>query len=431
MTNAEINLMELIRELYPICRSITGDGVRETLAVLSRGLPISIHEVPSGTQVLDWTVPREWNMRDAYVLNSRGEKLIDFHAHNLHVVNYSSPIDKEVSREELLEHLHTSEQHPDWIPYRTTYYREDWGFCVAAKDMDVFTDDRYRVVIDASLEDGALTYGELLIPGELESEILFYSHTCHPSLANDNLSGLAITTGLARELSARKNRYSYRFVWGPGTIGSITWLSRNEDMLHRIVHGLVVVLLGDSGNLTYKRSQRGNARIDSITKYVVDRLNGSCVDFEPYGYDERQFCSPGFNLPVGRLSRTPNGEYPEYHSSGDNLDLLDPSKLSESLEACREIVNIIENDEVLRNTEPKGEPQLGRRGLYRNQGGEGLPNRENAMLWILNQADGSRSLLDIAIRSGVPFKEIRAVSDELRAAGLLEPATDAAPVDAG
>jgi aminopeptidase-like protein len=420
------DMLELLHEFFPICRSITGDGVRETLRRLSEHVPLEICEVPSGTSVLDWTVPREWNITDAFIADSTGRRVVDFRENNLHVVNYSRPIDAEIGRTELLEHLHTLPDRPDWIPYRTAYYDEDWGFCIRHQDLKQFSADSYRVRIDSSLEEGALTFGELYLPGTEESDVLIYSHTCHPSLANDNLSGIVVTAYLAKALSGMKRRYGYRFVWGPGTIGSITWLARNADKLHRIKYGLVAVLLGDSGNFTYKKSRRGNASIDRISRYVVEARAGRTVEFDPFGYDERQFCSPGFDLPVGRLTRTPNGEYAEYHSSADNLSFVTAESLAESLQVCLEIVDVIEHDGYFLNRHPKGEPQLGRRGLYRKQGGEQIPERELAMLWLLNQCDGARSLLDIATLAGIPFTVIRKICAELVEAELLEPVKNSA-----
>ena len=417
-------MFELMRELYPICRSITGNGVRQTLAILEQTLPIETHEVRSGTKVLDWTVPQEWNIRDAFVADMSGRKIVDYQDHNLHVVNYSRPIDEDITREELFSHLHTLADHPDWIPYRTTYYDDTWGFCLRHRDLQHFSDDQYRVCIDASLEDGGLTYGELLLPGETDNEVLIYTHTSHPSLANDNLSGIVVSAFLAQCLAETPRRFSYRFVWGPGTIGSITWLARNEPNLARIKHGLVPVLLGNNGGFTYKKSRRENAEIDEIASYVMKQRGGRTIAFDPYGYDERQFCSPGFNLPVGRITRTPHGEYPEYHSSADNLDFVQPEYLAESLDVCLEIVGIIEKDRRYLNVQSKGEPQLGRRGLYRDSGGSELPDREHAMLWILNQSDGSNSLLDIANKAGLPFQRILDASDELLDAGLLKPVDD-------
>jgi aminopeptidase-like protein len=413
----------LARRLYPICRSITGSGVRQTLAVLRELIPLEMREVASGTPVFDWTVPKEWNIRDAYIKNSRGERVVDFQRSSLHVVNYSVPVRAKLRLPELRPHLHSLPEQPEWIPYRTSYYNESWGFCLAHKDLLTLSDDEYEVCIDSTLQPGSLSYGEYLVPGSTNEEVLIYTHTCHPSLANDNLSGIAVVTQLARLLAARRCRYSYRFVFGPGTIGSITWLSRNQERLHRIRHGLVVVLVGDPGPLTYKRSRYGNAAIDRAVQQVL-RAGGRAhrvVDFSPYGYDERQFCSPGINLPVGRLTRTPNGEYPEYHTSADNLNLVRPDTLAESLEVCTQVLSVLENNVCLRSTQPNCEPQLGKRGLYgRTGGGKEVGQREYSLLWVLNLADGRHRLLDMIERSGLDPEPLYQASRDLLEAGLLE-----------
>jgi aminopeptidase-like protein len=417
-------MIALVEQLFPICRSITGNGVRQTLEVLGRYIPLQVNEVPSGTAVLDWTVPPEWNIRDAYIVNDDGTHVVDFAANNLHVVQYSRPIDAIMSLAELRPHLHTLPDQPDWIPYRTSYYVEDWGFCLTHRQLSNMADGSYRVVIDSDLTPGHLTYGELLIPGEIPDTVLFSCHICHPSLANDNLSGIAVATMLASYLQTLRLRYSYRFLFIPGTIGSLTWLARNEDKVAGIVHGLVLSCLGDSGGMTYKQTRRGNAAIDRIVAHVLthDGIPYRIAPFVPYGYDERQYCSPGFNLPVGCLMRTPNGEYPEYHSSADNLSLLRSKSLAHSLAVLQNVVAVIEGDVIYRSRNPKGEPQLGRRGLYATMGGQRNASYDQlALLWVLNLADGRHSLLDTAERAGMPFARIRAAADALVAAELLEP----------
>jgi aminopeptidase-like protein len=417
-------MMGLIRELFPICRSITGNGVRQTLQILGRYIPLEVNEVPSGTAVLDWTVPREWNIRDAYIALEDGTRVVDFAAHNLHIVHYSQPIDAIMPLAELRPYLHSLPDQPDWIPYRTSYYSENWGFCLTHHQLSSLADGVYRVVIDADLMPGHLSYGELLIPGETDDTVLFSCHICHPSLANDNLSGIAVATMLARHVQTLRPRHSYRFLFIPGTIGSLTWLARNEDKVGRIVYGLVLSCLGDAGGMTYKQSRRGNAAIDHVVAHVLrrDEVPHSIRQFVPYGYDERQYCSPGFDLPVGCLMRTPNGEYPEYHSSADNLSLLRGESLSHSLAVLRRVVGVIEGDAVYRSRNPKGEPQLGRRGLYAAMGGQRAASYDQmALLWVLNLADGHHSLLDMAERAGVPFETLRAAADALLAAELLEP----------
>lgn len=417
-------LFDCIADLYPICRSISGEGLRKTLSYLQQIVPLSIHEVPSGTVVFDWTVPSEWNIRDAYVKDMRGQRVVDFRRSNLHVVNYSVPFRGRMSLDDLRPHLFTLPDRPDWIPYRTSYFEENWGFCLSQHQLDALPDGEYEVCIDSTLAPGSITYGELYVRGNTEDEVLISCHTCHPSLANDNLSGVAIAAYLANHLRPLSLRFSYRFLFIPGTIGSITWLARNEHIIPRIRHGLVLTCLGDSGPLTYKKSRRGDSAIDRATRYVLQQLGAHDVqEFSPYGYDERQFCSPGFNLPVGRLSRTPHGCFPEYHTSADNLDFVDPAQLVASLTACINILYVLENDRSFINQNPKCEPQLGKRGLYHAIGGSAhSPTAEMAMLWVLNLSDGQHSLLDIAERSGLRFEDVVHAADLLRDHGLLEEA---------
>jgi len=415
---------DLATRLFPICRSLTGDGVRATLRIIGEQIPLTVHEVPSGTKAFDWTVPQEWNIRDAYIKEHRGTRVVDFRQNNLHVVGYSVPIRQTMTLHELEPHLHSLPEQPDLIPYRTSYYDANWGFCVSHRQRQFLNDASYEVCIDSTLADGSLTYGECVLPGASDEEFLIWTHVCHPSLANDNLSGIVVCTHLAQSMQALERRYTYRFVFAPGTIGSLAWLSRNQDRLAKVRHGLVAVLLGDSAPLHYKQTRAGDADVDRAAAHVVRRASppGECEPFSPDGYDERQFGSPGINLPIGRLSRSAQGRYPEYHTSADNLNLLRPDALASSLAALIEVVEILEGNRRYLNTVACGEPQLGRRGLYRKTGGEPLPNREMAMLWTLNLSDGRHSLLDVAERSGFDFRTIRSVADELCAAGLLIPA---------
>lgn len=414
---------ELIHKLYPICRSITGEGFRQTLQILQTEIPLTLYQVPSGTQVFDWTVPREWTIRDAYVKNSQGDRVIDFARSNLHVVNYSIPVHTKLSLEDLKPHLFSLPDRPDWIPYRTSYYKDSWGFCLSHNQLLSLPEDEYEVCIDSSLEPGYLTYGEYYLLGETDEEVLISCHACHPSLANDNLSGIAIATFLAKHLSEIHRRYSYRLIFIPATIGSITWLSQNEATVDRIRHGLVLSCLGDPGNSTYKKSRRGDAEIDRAVLHVLQHAgtNYQVIDFSPYGYDERQYCSPGFNLPVGCLMRTPNSQFPEYHTSADNLAFIQPWALQDSFTKCLGILSVLEHNKTYLNQNPKCEPQLGKRGLYRAVGGAtGTGINEMAMLWTLNLSDGSHSLLDIATRSGCQFDAIKQAADALEAQGLLQ-----------
>ncbi|MEH1901919.1 MAG: DUF4910 domain-containing protein [Nostoc sp.] len=415
-------LYQLVYQLYPICRSITGNGVRNTLKIISEYIPLSVHEVPTGTQVFDWTVPKEWNIKDAYIKNSQGKKVVDFANSNLHIVSYSLPVHKKVLLTELQTHLFTVPEYPDWIPFRTSYYKETWGFCLSHNQYLELNDQEYEVFIDSSLEPGHLTYGEYYIPGDSTDEVLISCHVCHPSLCNDNLSGIAIATFIAKYLSQTTPRYSYRFLWIPATIGSITWLALNEAKVNNIKHGLVLSCLGDSGNFTYKKSRRGDTEIDKVAAYVLrnSKHDYKIIDFFPYGYDERQYCSPGFNLAVGCLMRSPHECFPEYHTSADDLNFVQPQYLAESFFQCRSILDILNNNHIYYNQNPKCEPQLGRRGLYQPYNGD-QDSRLNQMatLWVLNLSDGQHTLLDIVERSGMSFDVIKYAADSLLAYELL------------
>lgn len=417
-------ILALAARIFPICRSITGDGVRQTLREVGAHIDLDLHEVATGTPVLDWTIPREWNIRDAWIKNARGEKIVDFNRSNLHVMSYSVPVQGRMSLTELKKHIYTLPDQPDLIPYRTSYYAENWAFCMSHRQFKALRDETYEVSIASSLADGHLTYGEYFHKGETADEFLLSAHICHPSLANDNCSGIALLTHLAKRISGLRTRYSYRFLFAPGTIGAITWLARNEEHVHRIKHGLVVSMVGDRGGPTYKKSRRGNAEIDRAMIHSLNHsgLSPTIEDFYPYGYDERQYCSPGFNLPVGLFSRSKFGAIPEYHTSADNLDFIRADVLSESYRLINETIGAIEANGTYRNTSPKGEPQLGKRGLYGAIGGDKDAAAANmAMLWILNQSDGTNSLLDIAERAKLPFAMVQRTAKLLGDHGLLKP----------
>lgn len=420
MNGAELHA--LVARLYPICRSITGQGVRQTLGILRELVPLEVREVPSGTTVYDWEVPLEWNVEDAAVMDADGRRVIDFQQHNLHLVSYSEPVSTTLSRAELDVHLHSLPGQPHWIPYRTSYYTRSWGFCLEHAQREELGDGPYRVEIQSSLAPGSLSYGEWVVPGATPDEVLFFTHVCHPSLANDNCSGMAVATALAQWVASEPRRHTYRFVFAPGTIGSLCWLRANESNLSRVKSGLVLGLLGDPGPLTFKQSRDENTLTDAVGRHLMEcgGWPGSVVPFSPYGYDERQLCSPGFNLPVGRLTRSANGGYAEYHTSADDLLLVQPDALEQSLAACRMFVDVLENDARYVNRSPKGEPRLGKRGLYGAVGGSSPAVREHAMLWLLNQSDGTRSLLDVARRSGLRFDIILEAAAALEKAGLLD-----------
>ncbi|MDP2325893.1 MAG: DUF4910 domain-containing protein [Gammaproteobacteria bacterium] len=417
-------LHALCRRLYPIVRSITGKGVRDTLHILSQYVDLDLHEVPSGTPVFDWTVPAEWNVSAAHITSESGLRVVDLREHSLHLVSYSEPVRARMTLDQLQPHLHSLPEHPDWIPYRTSYYARSWGFCLQHAKREALRPGNYDVVIDATLDTGSLTYGEFVIPGETDHEILISTHICHPSLANDNLSGMAVATFLARHLIERRTKpaYTYRFIFIPGTIGSITWIARNLDKLRRIAGGIVLSGIGDPGPLTYKRSKSGTAVIDRVFERVLQRRGQAFhVDnYNPYGYDERQFNSPGINVPAGCFTRTPFGRYPEYHTSGDNLDFITPEALEGSLEACRDALAELDLVQTYRNLAPHCEPQLGRRGLYDETGGDNdRKTAQMALLWMLSYSDGTHSTLDISDKSGLDLEALDQAAKRLASVQLL------------
>lgn len=425
IANTGAEIFALAERIYPICRSITGNGVRQTLREIGRHIPLDVHEVPTGTPVLDWTVPREWNIRNAYIKDARGAKVVDFNKSNLHVMSYSVPVHRSMSLEELRPHIFTLPDQPDLVPYRTSYYAENWAFCMAHRQFEQLREETYEVVIDSTLADGHLTYGEHFHPGESDDEVLLSAHVCHPSLANDNCSGLALLAHLAGRISRMRTRYSYRFLFAPGTIGAITWLARNEHHVARIKHGLVLSMVGDGAGPTYKKSRQGDAQIDRAMIHTLQHSGpaSTIVEFSPYGYDERQYCSPGFNLPVGLFQRSRFGSIPQYHTSADDLGFIRPEHLGESFRLISETLEVLEGNRTYYNTSPKGEPQLGRRGLYGAIGGDKDVAAANmAMLWILNLSDGGHSLLDIAMRADLPFSLVLKTAKVLERHELLKPA---------
>lgn len=399
----------LAAEMFPWHRAMTGAGLRQTLERIAQEIPLTIHDVATGTPVLDFQIPEEWGIRDAAVSDLSGERVIDYRRSNLHLMSHSQPVCREMTWRELEPHLHSLPDRPDWIPYRTAFFRAEWGFCLSHRDRLELAargpDCVYRVWIDAEQRPGALHYGECFLPGQTEQEVLISTHVCHPSLANDNLSGVAVAIALAQQIARWPvRRFGYRFLFAPATIGVLAWLSRNQACASRVQHGLVLAQLGDRGPLVYKRSRRQHASIDHAMLRVLRNRNQPYAvrDFTPWGYDERQFCSPGFDLPMGRLTRTPDGEYPEYHTSADDLALIRPECLADSWECCLEALQLLEADPVYLGTQPYGEPQLGPRNLYAGYGRSGLtPELQRAVLWVLNLADGRHGLVDIAERSGL------------------------------
>jgi aminopeptidase-like protein len=413
---------ELMRRLFPVCRSLTGSGVRSTFDVLEEHIPLARTEIASGTQIFDWIVPDEWNIRDAYIAAEDGTRVVDLRESTLHVVSYSEPVRTRLPLAALRERLYTLPEQPDLVPYRTSYYHRTWGFCLSHRRLLELQPGDYEVVIDSTLEPGHLTYAEVVLEGAEDDEVLISTYVCHPSLANDNLSGIAVATMLAKELAQRRLRHTYRVVFAPGTIGPLAWLHQNRDTLSRVKHGLTISCIGDSGGLTYKRSRRGDSEVDRAVELVL-RDSGAqhrVLDWEPWGGDERQFCSPGFDLPVGCLMRTPHGEFPGYHTSADGLERIRPASLAEAVGTGLDAIEVLETNRTCANLSPYGEPQLGRRGLYRSAGGAvASPDDERALLWVLNQSDGGATLMDIAVRSGLRYAVIERAAQRLEKAGLV------------
>lgn len=423
---AAARMRAFVEQAFPLCRSITGNDVRATLDLIAAELDdveLIRHEVPTGTPVLDWTVPNEWNLKRA-TLDGPDGRVLDTNDCNLHVVSYSTPIKASMSLDELRPHLFSLPDRPDSIPYRTSYYRETWGLCLPHATLESLSDGEYEVSIDTTLEPGHLSYGEAVIPGESDEEILLSTHICHPSMANDNLSGIAALTEAARRLVGERFGYTIRLLFIPGTIGSITWLERNRDAVDRIRAGLVLAGAGDRAPATYKRSRRGSTRMDLTMSRLVEQRGGTVIDYYPYGYDERQFCSPGFDLPVGRLSRSLHGTYDEYHTSADDLDFVDDATLADTVDLVVAAVEAIDREPRFINALPHGEPQLGRRGLYGAVGGAvNSKSAEMALLWLLAYSDGEHSLADIAHLAELSTDALQTAANALVDADLLQPMT--------
>lgn len=426
-----VELYALIEELFPLNRSLTGDGNRATFEILRRHAPFEIVEVPSGTPVFDWHVPREWNVREAWIAGPDGRRIVDWADSNLHLLQYSVPVHETLSLEDLRPHLYSDPAHPDWIPYRTSYWDENWGFCLSDRQLAALAPGRYDVHIDATLADGSMTYAEAILPGATDESVLVSAYSCHPSLANDNLSGMAVVTFLAKYLAFMPHRLTYRFLLSPGTIGPITWLARNQEVVPTVRHALTCVCAGDEGDLTYKLSRDGNATIDRVVRCVLrdEEKPHAVEEFVPWGGDERQFSSPGVGIPTGALMRSPHGAYPEYHTSADDLDFVRPDRVADTFRTYLQVLDVLDGNVTFTSTNPWGEPQLGRRDLYPkvsagiDTGGDIDPR---PMLWVLNLADGSHTLLDMAERSGFAFARLRAAALRLEEHGLVRRTEDAA-----
>ncbi|MEM6326579.1 MAG: DUF4910 domain-containing protein [Bacteroidota bacterium] len=424
-------LLAFVREILPYRRSITGEGLRQTLGAIAERIPLQVTEVFSGTPLLDWTAPPEWVVHEAHLTLPDGQRIADWDAHPLHLVQYSGPREARMSLADLRPHLHTLPDHPDWIPYRTAYWTDDWGFCLRHCTLESVAETfgeeaEVEVLIDTRVTDGSMSVGECVIPGATDREILISAHACHPALANDNASALAVATFAAHTLlRSDERRHTIRFLFAPGTIGALAWLAAHPEARERVVGGLVLANLGDAEPFVYKRSRRGTLHTPTVADRAVETLFPGIEvrPFEPFGYDERQFNSPGFDLPVGRLTRTPHGEYPEYHTSADDLSLLTPDALEDALEAVLSVVSAMDGNARYVSTQPFGEPMLGRRGLYAPIGGKALaPEAQRALLWVLNLSDGDHDLLHIASRSDLPFAAVRAAADRLLHAELIRPA---------
>jgi aminopeptidase-like protein len=411
--------------LFPICRSLSGNGVRETFEILKEIIPLQLHEIPSGKKVFDWTVPKEWNIRDAYILDDQGKKFCDFKVNNLHVVSYSSPIRQEMEWSDLESHLFTLPEMPGAIPYRTTYYKENWGFCISYHDfIELKKSKKFTVVIDATLQEGSITYGDYVLPGKSKEEILFTTYTCHPSMANNELSGVLVTAFLYEAIKAMPDRnYTYRFIFVPETIGSIHYLFlHGEHFRKHLKGGYVVTCVGDAANFNFKVARDETAMINRLSQHVLTGLGYTYKvhDFRPLGSDERQYCSPGFNLPVSVLSRSIFHQYKEYHTSLDNKDFIDFEAMVETIGVFAKFAQAFELNQFYVNQEPYCEPQLGKRGLYPEFGG--MKDHEKELvrtMYLLNYADGKHDLLSIAEKTGDLVFDYKELVQKVMQSGLL------------
>lgn len=415
-------MYDFIKRLFPICRSLTGDGVRQTLDIIKEHIPIRIHEVPTGTAVLDWTVPKEWNIRSAYIEDEQGRRIVDFADNNLHVVGYSVPVDKTVTLAELQEHLYSLPDQPDAIPYITSYYKERWGFCLTQRERDALKDGNYRVVIDSDLSDGSLTYAELIVPGQTQEEIFLSTYVCHPSMANNELSGPAVATWLARWILEQPRRYTYRVIFIPETIGAITYLSRHlETMRQKVKAGFNISCVGDDRAYSYLPSRPGNTYADRVALTILESRHPDFIkySFLDRGSDERQYNAPGVELPVCCIMRSKYGQYPEYHTSLDNLDLVSPAGLEGAYQVFKDCLSLIEVNHTYR-IKCLGEPQLGKRGLYPTISTKSSWRESRDMLNFIAYADGHNDLIDISRHINVPVWDLYPIVRKLVDADLLE-----------
>lgn len=428
----------LFHKLFPICRSLTGVGNRKTFDIIREITPFDVHEIPSGTPVFDWHIPDEWTIRDAYIADESGNRVIDFAENNLHVASYSMPVDTTITLAELLPHLHSLPDQPGAIPYRTLYYKRDWAFCITEEQRSLIpADQNLHVVIDSDLIPGSMTYGDKILVGTSSQEFVFSSYCCHPSLGNDNLSGMVLMTMLLQELASRELKHTYRFILVPETIGTIAYLHQNQDVMRTVTGAYVLTGVAGRGQYAYKKSLQSDALVDRIARRVM-RANDVVFDeraFDPHGSDERQYSSPGFRIPTGIITRDGYYDYPEYHTSLDNLDFISSDSLLETLDIYLKIVDELEARKPLQSLAPNGEPHLGPRGLYPSVGGAmhtsgstTVADELDAILWTLTLADGSSDSVDIAERSGIDLEVIDTVVARLIEGGLLCETGDGASI---
>lgn len=412
--------------LWPICRSITGNGLRESFEILKELMPLELTEVPTGTQVFDWTIPKEWNITDAYIITPAGKKLCDFKVNNLHIVNYSVPVNRDISLDELKEHLHYIKELPEAIPYITSYYKETWGFCMSYFDFENLEEGIYKVFIDSTLESGSLTYGHLLLPGETEDEVMFSSYLCHPSMANNELSGPLTLAFLYKQIEAVKNRrFTYRFILAPETVGVIACLAAHGEMMRKNMKaGYVLTCCGNEAPFVYKRSKQANSLADRVAEHVLKHqdIPFNVIDFSVGGSDERQYCSPGFNLPVGSMTRSMYQRYLQYHTSLDDKSFISFEAMEKSIAVYFKFVLAIELNNNYYNKIQFCEPQLGKRGLYPSSASPLDDRREQVhrMMHLLTYSDGKTSLLEIAEKRQEPVFLYQAIIKDCIEAGVLE-----------
>ena len=417
-----VQMHQLAGRAFPICRSLTGNGVRETLGIISKIIPLSINEVPSGTEVFDWTVPKEWNIKDAYIADEDGNRIVDFQKNNLHIIGYSTPVDQWLTLDELQKYLHSLPDQPTAIPYLTSYYKERWGFCMTHNQRLKLKDGNYHVVIDSTLEEGNLTYGECILKGETSQEVFLSTYICHPSMANDDLSGPVVTTFIAKWLASQPRRYTYRIIFIPETIGAITYLSRNlEQMQKNTVAGFNITCIGDQGSHSCVLSRYEDTLADRAVSNVLSFAFPQHIQYSylDRGSDERQYCSPGVDLPLVTLCRSKFGAYPEYHTSLDNLDFVTPDGLQGGYDYVKKCIEVVEHNKTYRVT-CHAEPQLGKRGLYPNLSTKNTSAVVETMMDFIAYADGTNDLLEISHIISKPVWDILPIVEKLSAAGLLE-----------